>query len=346
MKRVQWLDSLRGIAAVLVMIMHIWEIIVLKYADQYNPFFKEITNFLVIDFFNFGKIGVAVFFLVSGYVIPYSLKGKDLKHFAVSRLFRLYPAYWLSIIIFISIMGLPPIIQLIFNFTMFQKFFGFEDLIGVFWTLQIELVFYFICALLFYFKKLDDSNFLFKATVLLLFATLILSFFRFYYEIKLPVALPLGLSIMFIGLLIRDIHDGVERVKKKLDYKIIIYFAIFLLPICILAYNKDYGFHETWYKYFLSYMLAVIIFFLFLFKGWTNRFTQFFGKISYSLYLLHPITALIITPMIINKYPILSSPLWFTIIGIVLSVIIATLCYYFVEERFVKIGKRLINKYR
>lgn len=50
--------------------------------------------------FNLGRLGVIIFFLISGYLIPFSFKNKHkpIIKFAISRIFRLYPLYWFSII--------------------------------------------------------------------------------------------------------------------------------------------------------------------------------------------------------------------------------------------------------
>jgi peptidoglycan/LPS O-acetylase OafA/YrhL len=342
--RVHWIDSLRGIAAILVMVMHIWEVVHIKYPSAINVNLGAVLDFFISSYLSLGKVGVVIFFLVSGYVIPYSLRNRTLKSFVTSRIFRLYPAYWFSILLFTIIVGVPSVKQLIANITMFQKFVGEEDLIGVYWTLQIELIFYFICAALFYFKKLDNTTFIYKFVIWLLIITLGLAITRYITYKKLPVALPLGLAVMFLGLAIRDAHDAVSQINNKRIYNILICFIVFLLPICLLAYNRDYGFNEKWYKYFISYVFGIGLFFFFYYKNWQNSILLYFGRISYSLYLLHPIAALIIVPILVNSYPVLAQPTSFILIGILLSIIVATVSYYFIEEPFLKLGKKAMNR--
>ncbi|WP_295768815.1 acyltransferase [uncultured Mucilaginibacter sp.] len=342
-KRVEWLDSLRGVAAIMVMIMHIWETLIVTFPAEINGNIKTTLNYLILDFLNFGKIGVGAFFFVSGYVIPYSLIGKNLQTFAISRLFRLYPAYWFSLLLFVFVAGMPPLIQLLGNLTMLQKFLGIEDLIGVYWTLQIELIFYAVCAMMFYFNKLEKPVFIYNATIFLLIVSLIMAALRYYMDKKLPVALPLGLSIMFIGLIIRNLHT--HNNNNKAIFKVVTLFIGFLLPICFLAYNKDYGFNEKWYKYFTSYVLALEMFLIFNYKNWFNTILLFFGRISYSLYLLHPIAALMITPWILKKIPIISSPISFALIGILISILFAFLCFITIENAFVRLGKKAARYY-
>src|SRR5579863_7940965 len=82
--RLTFLDSVRGLAALAVLLEHV--------GDRLHPAFRVFTH----DWFSFGKLGVTAFFLTSGFVIPLSLeRGRSLKRFWISRVFRLYPIYWL-----------------------------------------------------------------------------------------------------------------------------------------------------------------------------------------------------------------------------------------------------------
>jgi peptidoglycan/LPS O-acetylase OafA/YrhL len=156
--RITWLDALRGVAAVMVAVMHLWERVKWAYPQETDTCWGKITDLIVSSGWNWGKSGVVIFFIVSGYVIPFSLKNKGLRDFWFSRFFRLYPAYWLSILLVVLVGGsIPAVLTLIMNVTMFQKFVGVSDMIGVYWTLQIELIFYMLCSLLFC-KKLLKSG--------------------------------------------------------------------------------------------------------------------------------------------------------------------------------------------
>jgi peptidoglycan/LPS O-acetylase OafA/YrhL len=151
--RLDYLDSIRGFAALLVVFHHVFE----TYMDSMGGSYSLLESFYnVIDI---GRVGVIVFFITSGFVIPWSLKvgsSEVLKTFAIKRFFRLYPVYWFSIILTV-IIGLGPGIQIIsteqvfINFTMIHKFLGVESILPPYWTLHLELVFYFICAFLFFF---------------------------------------------------------------------------------------------------------------------------------------------------------------------------------------------------
>lgn len=327
--RHQWLDSLRGISAILVLILHIWLII-----KNYVPegLSKQVVSSLVFGITDFGKIGVVIFFFISGYLIPTSLLRKKTIEFLKGRFYRLYPAYWFSIILFVITTRSIDIPLIIVNMTMFQKFVGFPDLIGVFWTLQIEWVFYIICIIFLHVGLFRKQVFVYLSPFLFILISIIISFLRYYTNQKLPVALFLALSVMFIAMLLRFSEEK-KSPERDVSSKILIVFIILLLPITVLAYNKDYGYQETWYRYYLSYLVATFIFFLFYKYHFFSTTTAFLGKISYSLYLLHPICI-----DLTNKYcySLKEGNLsFFIIICVFSSIILSTLSYRFIEQRFI-----------
>ncbi|WP_448131354.1 acyltransferase family protein [Stutzerimonas chloritidismutans] len=89
------IDAMRAIAVLLVIWMHTSEVFVPIVAPSVQDRLYEVAHS-----FDFGRIGVVVFFIISGFVIPASLRGPravGCYQFLIRRLFRLYPLYWLSI---------------------------------------------------------------------------------------------------------------------------------------------------------------------------------------------------------------------------------------------------------
>jgi peptidoglycan/LPS O-acetylase OafA/YrhL len=134
------LDSLRGIAAVTVMIYHYC-----AYLNERN------ADFPVPDV---GIIAVAGFFIISGFVILMATEKHTLKGFVGFRLIRIYPAYWLCLaltVVLVPLLGVAARYsgrEVAFNATMVQSFFFVRSIDDVYWTLQVEVSFYAVIAVL------------------------------------------------------------------------------------------------------------------------------------------------------------------------------------------------------
>jgi exopolysaccharide production protein ExoZ len=94
------LQALRGIAALLVVVHHV---AVMSQFDQIeSPWVVALRD----NMRNFGSIGVAIFFVLSGFVITYSVFGKknqpSATDFLLKRITRIYPPYFFySVIAFL-----------------------------------------------------------------------------------------------------------------------------------------------------------------------------------------------------------------------------------------------------
>jgi peptidoglycan/LPS O-acetylase OafA/YrhL len=144
--RLDWLDALRGYAALVVVLFHLSPTVI--GADAHMAVFR------VIDL---GKYGVLLFFLVSGYVIPMSLERHgDLRRFWIGRLFRIYPAYLFAIAFLIACTASIPAVlrtetvsSVLGHATMLSDPLGLRGALRPFWTLSYEMVFYLVVSGLF-----------------------------------------------------------------------------------------------------------------------------------------------------------------------------------------------------
>lgn len=146
--RLEFLDGLRGIAALTVAVQHIGE-----------------THWVSLlgwshEWFRMGEFGVLLFFLCSGFIIPASIERRnDLVEFWIGRFFRLWPLYLAVMGAILVGYGLttrlaPPTgyrvgEDSLLNLTMLQVFSTRPLVIGASWTLGYELVFYLLVSVLF-----------------------------------------------------------------------------------------------------------------------------------------------------------------------------------------------------
>jgi peptidoglycan/LPS O-acetylase OafA/YrhL len=337
--RLGWIESLRGIAALLVVFVHLLNAADRAHYLDHSHFLTRLAVSLGRDWLDAGKTGVILFFLVSGWLVPRLVEKQSLPGFLRNRFFRLYPAYWLSIawtVLFCYNPGWPAVLM---NATMFHKFFGVNDLISVYWTLQIELLFYALCLGLRTKGWLNEPCRIKQVIWTCLGTSFLVAAARFFTGLKLPVALPLGLAVMLVAHLWR-LSAGQPARKKELK-SVFVVFALVFVPVCLLAYNRNYGYHETWYRYLGAYTAAFLIFAGFERSGAESRTLLFLGKISYSMYLLHLVTGVAFI-YYASQAKLEQSLGTAGVIGISIASILAAsvVSYYGVERPFVRWGKR------
>lgn len=151
--RLDFLDALRGLAVGLVLLQHVGE--------QLFPAVRRLSE----SGLQLGQLGVMVFFLCSGFIIPASLernpdaagKAAALASFWRGRFFRLYPLYWVSLggAFLLTVAGAPTGAAVLggsdwlANTTMVQGLAGAPNALGLYWTLAYEMVFYVALSVLF-----------------------------------------------------------------------------------------------------------------------------------------------------------------------------------------------------
>ena len=143
--RFEGLDILRGLAAIYVVLSH--------YTTYSLTIFGEVPFHVPRES---GNYAVWLFFMISGFVIYFTIeRSRTWQDFAVSRLTRLYPVYWITLTIVVIaevlVFKSDPMWWggYIVNMSMFQEFLGVDNHDVVYWSLTVELAFYVIVALLF-----------------------------------------------------------------------------------------------------------------------------------------------------------------------------------------------------
>ncbi|MEU9149507.1 acyltransferase [Streptomyces sp. NPDC048417] len=154
--RLTAIDGLRSVAAVMVAAYH--------FLGTPTPHFwgrAELRDSapLLHEISRYGWLGVEFFFLISGFVICMSCWGRTPAQFTVSRISRLFPAYWCAVLlvvllVLVSRLGHRPAATrvdprtVLGNLTMAPGPLGLDPVDGVSWTLWVEARFYLLMAAL------------------------------------------------------------------------------------------------------------------------------------------------------------------------------------------------------
>jgi peptidoglycan/LPS O-acetylase OafA/YrhL len=129
------LDAFRGLAALLIVVYHYW--------DMPRPVFNDTAN--ALPFIRLGDKAVPIFCVLSGFLIYRSLRKvtsiDEIRLYAKRRLLRVYPLYVASVVLCV-LCGPLSLHQALGELFMLQVF-GFDSLSNpVIWSLYVEVVFY------------------------------------------------------------------------------------------------------------------------------------------------------------------------------------------------------------
>ena len=310
-QRIEFANTLRGIAAVCVLFSHYLGVFWLNQGDVATaigipppgvgvPIYVRLLNAVP---WNWGALGVAVFFLISGFVIPFSLYRSTAAGFAVNRLFRIYPVYIVGFTISLAVIyaatrysGQPWPFREIVVLTHLP---GLHDLTrfgaidGTIWTLEVEIKFYLLCALFIgWFRR--NSRLVFGLPLAVVMVAFILNDIRPILEAHYEWSLRYVKVFLFDAPLMPFMFIG-----TAIHY---IYRKVISLRSCTLLCGLYYGFYVTLcsvpltqpdvYITLDSYALACVCFAAC--YRWRERFrphwlTSFLADISYPLYVCHMI---------------------------------------------------------
>ncbi|WP_375271944.1 acyltransferase family protein [Sphingomonas sp.] len=284
--RIASIDALRGLAALCVLVQHGVQPIVGNPGTA--PSVSAWLTGVTVNRFDLGRYGVILFFLISGYVVPFSLRGGHaLRRFVVTRAARLYPAFWLSVAAMVLTAGSATTgAQVAANLTMAPSLLGQPPLSGVYWSLFVELVFYALCAALFAAGLLRRAGAVFALGLFCVALPLAGVWLR-RCGIDVPIAyLGAHLSFLFAGTLMRIAAEYPDRATK--GYVIVLTLAaLSIMPI--LARQPDHAFTRSTPAGVLLAATAAATTFAVLHRSSVAMPAPLLrvGATSYSVYLFH-----------------------------------------------------------
>lgn len=314
--RIYQIDLFRFLAAVAVVLYH-------YLFRGYSADNMSKLNFSEIGgFFKYGYLGVHLFFIISGFVISLSIKKRSLIVFWISRISRLYPIYWLAVLItFIVIIffGLPryntTFKQFVFNLSMFQNYIGIKNIDGVYWTLFIEMKFYiFVISFYLLLNKLKEIKLDYLIYTWLLLSILHIYLNNIYIFRIANFFFILEWSSFFIaGIIFYQIYENKINLKYSillfLSFSISIYYSISEIKELNLHFNTIFSPLVVSCFVLLSYLLMLLVSCNKLNSINSSKLTKL-GMLTYPLYLIHQNIGFIIFNNLvnhINKYVLVIS---------------------------------------
>jgi peptidoglycan/LPS O-acetylase OafA/YrhL len=352
------LNSLRFIAALIVLLSHVGQLVnVFGVTENFKPVYTSPIQ---------GELGVILFFALSGFLITYLLLAEqkindtiNVKAFYIRRALRIWPLYFLTIIL--AIFVFPFINFLVFKgydaaviwtglswklffYCIFMPnivmdFLGFIPYATHSWTIGAEEQFYFLWPLLF--KKVRNKMAIF-AGVLIVYLLLyyLLRYFpneNKYSKIGFLIWSRYPISCMAIGGLYAYLafikNTAAEKIKSILFTVWVQLLMVLVLVLMALTGYYFKFFNNEIYALLLGYQvynLAVNpkpVFSL------ENRLLNYLGKISYGLYMFHPLAivcAIKLCLLLQYTHSYLLYPL-----AVVIAVALSAVSYRFFEKYFI-----------
>lgn len=351
------LHYMRGIACILVVLFHFRGAINGIYAQ------KDLGDLLFLH----GAIGVDLFFMISGFIIAYATQKKESQlSFFSKRFFRIYPVYISCLLLLFSVTSqvidvnfIKSIFFIHLNYSDHAPVYGYTTIFSA-WTLTYEIAFY----TLFMLAMAASHKYRVALSIIFIFSLNfgLQSLFN-NGEYNLSAATSANYNGPFsglikiysspmmtefaIGLIIYSIHKHMHYLKNinnKYIFNVLISIGISYVVYCYMSgYGTFIG--PKGYGLISLVLFSCIIMWENVHGIKKNRILDFFGNISYSLYLTHIVVYLFFKE---NQsiIPLLSSGTGFSKLFIMtaVSILLSSILYVAIEKPFIKIGRELLNR--
>lgn len=353
------LTSLRFIAALIVLLSHVGQLADLQGVNEnFSTAFSPLIE---------GEIGVLLFFALSGFLITYLLLTEQqvtntirIKNFYIRRVLRIWPLYFLTIILalfiypFVDFLHFKnydtsaiwhelPLKLLFYCFFMpgiVMDFLGFIPYAAHTWTIGAEEQFYFIWPLLL--KKIKNKKAIIAGTVLLY---LLVYYGLFYFPVptRLTKAVFLvwtryPISCMAIGgAYAYLIFSGSVRsvAIKKILFSVWAQIALYAVIILLCIFKVHFQhLHNEIYALLLGYLVCNLAANPAPLFNIENKLFNYFGKISFGLYMFHPVAIAAAVKFCISCNS--SSHLLLYTMAFLITLFLSVISYHLMEAFFIR----------
>jgi peptidoglycan/LPS O-acetylase OafA/YrhL len=357
--KVLFADQLRGVAALLVVLSHLvgvyWfepEAVSMVTGAPWEAATRPpAATMLDLLPFNPGPLGVALFFLISGFVIPFSFRHHGRRSFLLARALRIYPTYLVALFLGLAIRaasgaywGQPfevhPL-SVVANALLLHDLVGIGNLDLVNWTLVIELKFYLLFALTQPLLLRWRHGFVLGLAALALGINLLAA-------LAMP-ALPgragfamagLAQEAMFLPFMLLGTLFYM-RMQGQLGWLALLGSSALGLALFLLSWKHGPR-DGTYDSAAVSYVWGWAIFALcFLARAWAAPLAvlQHLARISYPLYLVHSILGFVLLRLLSQRFGLGYGPALALVLPTAL--LLAWALHRLVERRSIAWGKAL-----
>lgn len=307
-----------------------------------------------------GACSMGLFFILSGFVLGYRFHQgvHNYKSYAFSRFTRIYPVYFLAALVTIPwlIISLAPygsnLIVLRYFFVVFANIFMIQAWMpqlftlwnGGSWSISVEMFFYALFPFLVnQLKQLSNKQLAIALPVLYLTASMPgLSWVLFTNNANNIIfyAIPIfRVSEFIIGLICGLLFArGVRMPRPNLAC-----FLFFMTGFCYLSLGPAFGFSFVTNNFMMVPIYAFLIISAaslssgFFYELLTKKTLVYLGRISYSFYSFQALVLMTLLTnynSIVAKFPSMASAYVLGIVSFVVLLAIASISYYFVENKF------------
>jgi peptidoglycan/LPS O-acetylase OafA/YrhL len=347
--RIDTLDGFRFLAIISVILYHYYTLYI---PPQNSP---SLYPYRSSSYFRYGYLGVEFFFIISGFVIAYTLANtQGFKQFWKKRFLRLFPAMLICSVITYTVFNLwdnenlfpraHSFINLLYSLTFINpgildnllKYFDIKGttLTGSYWSLWPEIQFYLVVSLIHFFsrKKFFRNFFVFTVTLFLFTKSIIFAHanhINFYGgEFIFKLTQIFNFSYFSIWFLLGVIFYHVRFCERDT-------FTVSALALSVTLQCADAG---NW-KIAAAGLIMDALFIVYIFypqylKFLRIKFITSIGVASYSLYLIHEYNGL----LLIRKFAVYFGNLSFLFPVLVILAFsgFSVLLYKFVEKPLMK----------
>jgi exopolysaccharide production protein ExoZ len=285
------IQALRAVAATLVVIEHS------AYVANDYPLLESIS---IIPHFYYGRIGVILFFAISGFVIALQRR-KPVGEFIAHRLLRIYPSYWIALALeafCFAVLG-RSISATAASLLLYPSASDSSLTTIPYWTLAFEMTFYALAAVAFW-GRLSDRTLTIIAIVWIAAVNLFPGNVGAYAFPGPMIFLSPAVQVFPMGL-ICGIHFEALRRFGRWPYAL----------LTIAAYVASFPFAELSVPKLLTLGISASCLVLAVADLGQSRIVKWLGDASYGIYLVHFPVIVAVSSIAPLRFP------WLLVIGMI-----------------------------